>query len=70
MLLWNIEEFLAVEILLLNINSNKILWNWIVFVFLVLKSLVSMFHSSVKMTETLVNLSVNFDECSVSVKLR
>jgi hypothetical protein len=67
--LWNIEKFFVMEILLLNINSNKILWNWIVLVLLVLKSLVPMFHSSVKMIKTLVNLSVNLYECGVSVKL-
>jgi len=49
MLLWDIEKFFIMEVLLLNINSNEILWDWIVFVLLVLKSLISMLHSSIEM---------------------
>lgn len=62
---WDVEKFFIVEILLLNVNGNKILGDRIVFIFLVFKSRVTMISISIKMTKTLVNLSINLDESSV-----
>lgn len=66
----NVEKLLVMEILRLDINSNKILWNRVIFVLLIIESRISMVSIGVKMIKTLVYLSVNLDKCSVFMKLR
>lgn len=66
----NVEKLLVMEILRLDINSNKILWNRVIFVLLIIESRISIVSIGVKMIKTLVYLSVNLNKCSVFMKLR
>lgn len=46
---WNVEEFLFMKILLLDIDCHKVLRDGIVLVFIIIKALVTVLLSCVKM---------------------